>query len=136
MNETIKLCQKGDEYTRKKQYENALKLYHKSWDSIPKPKLKNPLAKVVLIQIYASNERLGTIEAGVCYLKLAKQAYHGDKDSRVNFLLGKYYLDNKNNPAKAHPYFKIAWIGSEGRAFLEEDSKYLDFLRTYKKTND
>lgn len=133
MNDTIKLCQKGDEYARNKQYENALKLYLKSWSSIAKPKLKNPLAKVVLIQIYASYKRLGNIETGVYYLKLAKQAYHGDKDARVNFLLGKYYLDNKNNPAKAHPYFKIAWIDSEGRAFLEEDTKYVDFLRTYKK---
>ncbi|WP_375580445.1 hypothetical protein ABWH96_05250 [Marivirga tractuosa] len=131
LSKTITLCQEGDRFASNGTYKEALKSYISSWNSIPDEKLKDPLAKVILIQIYASYEKLGQIEEGIRSLQRAKTALHGDTDSRINFLLGKYFLDTEHNQAEAYSYFKIAWDASEGRAFLKEDTNYTSFLLRY-----
>lgn len=131
LSKTITLCHEGDRLSSNGKHKEALEVYFSAWNSLSGNKLEDPLAKVILIQIYAKHEKLGQIEEGIRSLQLAKTALHGDTDSRINFLLGKYFLDTENNQAEAYRYFKIAWDDSEGRQFLEEDSKYRNFLLSY-----
>ena len=49
-------------------------------------------------------------------------------DSEINFSLGRTYFD-KDEAESAKDYLQKAWDLSEGRAFKDEDPKYVSFLK-------
>ncbi|MCF6345556.1 MAG: tetratricopeptide repeat protein [Thiomicrorhabdus sp.] len=112
----------------KEDFESAIQFYQKAWDAIPEPKKEWDLAHWIMNSIGEGFYDLGKLDQAIEYLKEALTCYRGDVDSRINFSLGRAYYD-KDSIEQATLFLQTAWDLSEGRAFQDEDSKYLYFLK-------
>ncbi len=118
----------GDTATDKKDFSSAIEFYKKSWDAIPEPKRDWDLSHWVMSCIGGGYYEAGDYHHAIEYLEQALTCYRGDVDSEINFSLGQAYFD-KGDVEKSTTYFQKAWDLSEGRAFEDEDPKYLSFLK-------
>ncbi len=118
----------GDTATDKNDFSRAIEFYKKAWNAIPEPKKEWELSHWVMSCIgggyYETDDYHHAIEA----LEQALTCYRGDVNSEINFSLGQTYFD-KGDVEKATVFFQKAWDLSEGRAFEDEDPKYLNFLK-------
>lgn len=118
----------GDEAIERDDFDGAVSFYKKAWDAIPEPKKEWELAHWVMSCIGGVYYDKGDFNHAIEYLEQALTCYRGDVDSEINFSLGRTYFD-KDEAESAKDYLQKAWDLSEGRAFKDEDPKYVSFLK-------
>lgn len=118
----------GDEAIEKNNFNSAIEFYKKAWGAIPEPKKEWDLAHWVMSCIGGGYYEKKDYEHAIEYFQQALTCYRGDVDSEINFSLGQAYYD-KGDTEKATAFLQKAWNLSEGRAFEDEDPKYLSFLQ-------
>lgn len=121
--------QLGREADAMKDRNAALDKYAQAWDSVPEPKYQWDGGTWIWTSIFRIHFSQGNIDEALNALFEAEKSHRGRENSRVQFLLGMMHLDYKNDPERARPYFQCAWDLSEGRAFKNEDQKYVRFLK-------
>lgn len=118
----------GDEAIEKNDFDSAISFYKKAWEAIPKPKKEWELAHWVMSCIGVSYYDNNDYNKAIKYLKEGLTCYQGNENSLIDFTLGQAYYD-KGEKEKSVEFLQKAWDLSEGRAFQDEDPKYLFFLK-------
>ncbi len=123
--ELIQKC--GIEY-QKENYNDAIALLEKSWDILPCPKViydeSYRIAKYIIqFCLLAKDVDKAKRWAGIISICDLERADSGERE----FLAGKVAYES-NDLQMAKEYFYVANWKSEGRCFIDEDSKYLNLL--------
>ncbi len=118
----------GDEAFEKEDFDGYIRFYKKAWGAIPEPKEEWELANAVMGGIAEGYYLKGDYDIALEYFKKALTCYRGDVDSFINFRIGQIHYD-KGDLGNSMSFLQKAWDLSEGRAFEDEDPKYLNFLK-------
>lgn len=111
-------------------WNGVIEIYTKALDIIPSPEKDNGHFTFLHDQISGMYKKIGNKEKEIEHLIIARDTRKGSYDSGIMFKLGAYYLD-EGEQKMALKHFIRAWDLSEGRIFIDEDSKYERFLKEH-----
>ena len=106
--------------------------FERVWNRIPEPKNKCEAINVfaqAAVRVLATS---GHPTYALPWLDRCKLMRVSEIDAEPDFLIGVTYYE-LNDKDLACEHFKRAFTMSEGRAFSDEDPKYLNFLKTYSR---
>ncbi|HEY0984989.1 MULTISPECIES: tetratricopeptide repeat protein [unclassified Schlesneria] len=123
------LCQKGDKFAQIDQLHDALDQYEAAWELLPNPKQQWPAATWILMaagDIYFTHRHFGPARDA---LREALDAPGGEDNEFLWLRLGQslFELGDLNGAAAA---LETAWHLNGEELFVDEDPKYLTFLKT------
>jgi tetratricopeptide (TPR) repeat protein len=123
------LCQKGDKFAQIDQLDDALDQYEAAWELLPFPKGQWPASTWILMAVgdlyFCHRHFVAARDA----LREALQSPGGHENEFLWLRLGQslYELEDLNGAADA---FETAFRMNGEELFVDEDPKYLNFLKT------
>lgn len=127
--EIKRLCAAGDSLAEGKQFSNALAKYWSAWDLLPEPKTEWNAATWILTTIGDVNYRSGDYEAGRDNLGNAMHCPDAVGNPFIHLRLGQCQFELGNVDSAADELAR-AFIPEGKRLFENEDTKYLDFVKS------
>jgi tetratricopeptide (TPR) repeat protein len=106
--------------------------FERVWNCIPEPKHEHEAINVFVQAALRVLATSGHPTYALPWIDRCKQMRASEIDAEPDFLIGVTYYE-LNDKDLAFEHFKRALTMSEGRAFSDEDPKYLNFLNTYSR---
>ena len=127
--EIEKFSQLGDDFAEKKDYSSALAEYWKAFDLIPEPKTDWEATTWLLAAIGDVNFLGNNFQAGIDNLSNAMHCPGGIGNPFLHLRLGQCHFEIGNFDRAADELTRAYALEGE-EFFLEDDSKYFEFLKT------
>jgi tetratricopeptide (TPR) repeat protein len=122
-------CNKGDAFTEKAEYPDALKEYWAAWDMLPEPKTDWDAATWILAAIGDANFFGGDYAAGRDNLSYAMRCPGAIGNPFLHLRLGQCQFELDNLDLAADELAR-AYMGAGAAIFEEEADNYFAFLKT------
>lgn len=123
------LCQKGDQFAQIDQLDDALDQYEAAWELLPNPKSQWPAATWILMAAGDVYFEKGDFVAAVDALSQSLECPDGENNPFIYLRLGqsRFEIGDLNGAADS---LEQAYRQSGEQLFVDEDPKYLNFVRT------
>jgi len=127
--EISRLSELGDSFAEKEDYPNALNAYWQAYDFIPEPKTYWESTTWLLAAIGDANFLSKDYQAGIDNLSNAMHCPGGIGNPFLHLRLGQCQFELGNIDRAADELIRVYALEGE-QFFLEDDSKYFEFLKT------
>jgi tetratricopeptide (TPR) repeat protein len=124
-----RLCAKGDQHAKSKQFDTALTLYWQAHDLLPESKTDWAAGTWILTAIGDANFLSDDFEAGRDNLSVAMHYPNAIGNPFIHLRLGQCQFE-LGNLDRAADELARAYMGAGLDIFCEDDAKYLNFLET------
>jgi len=123
------LCRKGDQFAEIDQFDDAIENYDRAWDLLPDPKQHWPAATWILMSLGDAYFALSEYAIAADILMEAIDCPDGGENPFVLLRLGQCLLELGQLDKAANSLESAFRRGGE-TIFQDEDSKYIDFVKT------
>jgi tetratricopeptide (TPR) repeat protein len=123
------LCQKGDQFAQIDQFDDALDQYEAAWQLLPEPKNQWPAATWILMAAGDVYFEKRDFVAAAETLRDGLEMPEGENNPFLLLRLGQSLFELGNLDAAAEA-LEAAYREQGTGLFVDEDPKYLSFLRT------
>lgn len=123
------LCQKGDQFAQIDQFDDALDQYEAAWQLLPEPKNQWPAASWILMAAGDVYFEMRDFVAASETLRDSLEMPGGESNPFLLLRLGQSLFELGNLDAAAEA-LEAVYRGRGTELFLDEDPKYLNFLKT------
>jgi len=123
------LCQKGDQFAQIDQLDDALDQFEAAWELLPAPKNQWPAATWILMAIGDVYFEKRDFVSAVDSLREAFDCPDGETNAFILLRLGQSLFELGDLNAAANAFEAVVRDNGE-QPFVDEDPKYLNFVRT------
>lgn len=122
-----RLCAEGDDLASNRRFDEALDKYLEAWDLLPTPKTDWDAASWIMAAIGDANFLSGDFAAGRNNLLLAMKCPGAIGNPFIHLRLGQCQFE-LGELDKAADEMSRSYMSEGPEIFVDEDSKYLEFL--------
>lgn len=127
--EIKRFCAAGDQLANQKKYEEAVGEYNKAWELVPEPKSEWDASTWILAAVGDACFLSGYFASALEALEYAMHCPNAIGNPFLHLRLGQVLFE-KGQLDRAADELMRAYMGAGDEIFLQEDPKYIDFLRT------
>ena len=126
------LCEKGDDLCESGNFISAIKCYWEAWDLLPEPKVEWEASTWILAALGDAHFQNEDFEAGRNNLSMAMHCPNAIGNPFVHLRLGQCLFELGQQELAANELMR-AYMADGPRVFGDEDTKYIEFLKSVAK---